>query len=108
MKEYLIVKQDLVTTKYHIKHTNLHSLVQDQLKQSFPAPVQPSPEPAPLTPHIHGPVEMLILMDGHPCQVKCFRCRKQGHKVQECKSRKPRECPLCGDKKHKKAGCPYH
>ena len=97
MKEYLIVKQDLVTTKYRIEHANLHSLVQDQLKWSFPAPVQPSPEPTPLIPHIHGPAEMPILMDGHPRQVKCFCCRKQGHKAHECKSKRPKECPLCGD-----------
>ena len=50
---------------------------------------------------------MPILMDGHPCQVRCFRCRKRGHKAHECKSKKLRECPLCGDRKHKKAGCPY-
>ena len=106
-KEYLIVEQDLVTTKYHIKHANLYSLIQDQLKRSFPTPVQPSPEPTPLAPRTRGPAEMPILMDGHPRQVRCFHCRKRGHKAHECKSKKPRECPLCGDRKHKKAGCPY-
>ena len=50
---------------------------------------------------------MPILMDGHPRQIKCFCCKKQGHKAHECKSRKLRECSLCGDRKHKKAGCPY-
>ena len=108
MKEYLIIEQDLVTTKYRIEHANLHSLVQDQLKRSFPAPVQPSPEPTPLIPCTCRLVEMPILMDGHLRQVKCSCCRKRGHKAQECKSRKPRECPLRGDRKHKKAGCPYH
>ena len=106
-KEYLVVEQDLVTTKYLIKHANLYSLIQDQLKRSFPSPVHPSPEPTPLVPRIRGPAEMPILMDGHPRQVRCFRCRKRGHKAHECKSKRPRECPLCGDRKHKKAGCPY-
>ena len=106
-KEYLIVEQDLVTTKYHIEHTNLYNLIQDQLKRSFPAPAHPSPEPTPLVPRIRGPAEMPILMDGHPRQVRCFHCRKRGHKAHECKFKKPRECPLCGDRKHKKAGCPY-
>ena len=107
IKEYLIVEQDLVTTRYRIEHANLYELVQDQLKKSFPAPVPPSPEPTPLIPRRQGPVERPILMDGHARQVKCFRCRKRGHKAQECKSRKPKECSLCGDRKHRKAGCPY-
>ena len=66
-KEYLVVEQDLVTTKYHIEHANLYNLIQDQLKRSFPAPVHPSPEPTPLIPRIRGPAEMPILMDcnGH-------------------------------------------
>ena len=106
-KEYLIVEQDLVTTKYCIEHANLYSLIQDQLQRSFPSPVHPSPKPTPLIPRIRGPAEMPILMDGHPRQVRCFRCRKRGHKAHECKSKRPRECPLCGDRKHKKDGCPY-
>ena len=107
MKEYLIVQQDLTTTRYRIEHANLYELVQDQLKKSFPAPAPPSPEPSPLIPCIHGPVERPILMDGHPRQVKCFRCKKRGHKAQECSRRKEKTCTICGDRKHKKAGCPY-
>ena len=107
MKEYLITKQDLSSTMVRIEHANLHSLIQDQLKRSFPAPVHTSPKPSPLIPQIYGPVEMPILMDGHPHQVKCFCCRKQGHKVQECPQRKGKTCTLCGDRKHKKASCPY-
>ena len=107
MKEYLTVERDLVTTRYRVEHANLYELIQDQLKKSFPAPVPPSPEPTPLVPRTRGPVELPILMDGHSRQVKCFRCRKRGHKAHECKSKRPRECPLCGDRKHKKAGCPY-
>ena len=107
MKEYLIVEQDLVTTRYRIEHANLYQLVQDQLKTTFPAPVPPSPEPVPLTPRNRGPVEKPILMDDHSRQVKCYRCKRRGHKANECKSKKWRECALCGDKKHKKAGCPY-
>ena len=105
MKEYLIVQQDLTTTRYRIEHANLYQLVQDQLKTSFPAPAPPSPEPSPLIPRARGPVEMPILMDGHPRQVQCFRCRRRGHKAQECP--KGKKCNLCGDRKHKKAGCPY-
>ena len=107
MKEYTITEQDLISSMDRIERTNLHSLIQDQLKRSFPAPVHTSPEPSPLIPRIHGPVEMPILMDGNPRQVKCFRCRKQGHKAQECPQKKGRWCTICGDRKHKKAGCPY-
>ena len=106
-KEYLVVEQDLVTTKYRIEHVNLYNLIQDQLKRSFPAPVHPSPEPTPLIPRTWGPAERPILMDGHSSQVRCFCCRKRGHKAHECKSKKPKECSLCGDRKHRKAGCPY-
>ena len=91
-----------------IKHANLHSLIQDQLQQSFPAPVHTNPKPSPLIPCIHGPVEMPILMDGHPHQVKCFCCRKQGDKAQECPQKKGKTCTICGDRKEKKASCPYH
>ena len=31
----------------------------------------------------------------------------QGHKAQECPQKKGRMCTICGDRKHKKAGCPY-
>ena len=51
-KEYLVVEQDLVTTKYRIEHANLYNLIQDQLKRSFPAPVHPSPKPTPLIPRM--------------------------------------------------------
>ena len=46
-------------------------------------------------------------MDGHPRQVKCFHCRKRGHKAQECPWKKEKSCTICGNRKHKKAGCPY-
>ena len=77
MKEYTITEQDLTSSMVRIEHANLYNLIQDQLKQSFHAPAHTSPEPSPLIPRIHGPVEMPILMDGHPRQVKCFRCRKR-------------------------------
>ena len=107
MKEYTITEQDLTSTMIRIERANLHSLIQDQLKRSFPAPAHTSPEPSPLIPRIHRPVEMLILMDGHLRQVKCFHCRKQGHKAQECPRKKEKSCTICSDRKHKKAGCPY-
>ena len=28
--------------------------------------------------------------------------------MQECPRKKDRSCTICGDRKHKKAGCPYH
>ena len=84
MREYTITEQDLTSTMVRIERANLYSLIQDQLKRSFPVPVHTSPKPSPLIPCIHGPVEMPILRDGHPRQVKCFHCRKWGHKVQEC------------------------
>ena len=107
MKEYTITEQDLTSAMVRIERANLYNLIQDQLKRSFPAPVHTSPEPTPLVPRNHGPVEMPILMDGHPRQVKCFRCRKKGHKAQDCPRKKARSCTICGDRKHKKAGCPY-
>ena len=107
MKEYTITEQELTNSMVRIERANLYNLIQDQLKQSFPAPVHTSPEPSPLIPRPHGPVEMPILMDGHPRQTKCFRCRKKGHKAQECPRKKARSCTLCGDRTHKKAGCPY-
>ena len=107
MKEYTITEQDLTSTMVRIKHANLYNLIQDQLKRSFPTPAHTSPKPSPLIPRIHRPVEMPILMDGHPCQIKCFRCRKQGHKAQECPRKKEKACTICGDRKHKKAGCLY-
>ena len=107
MKEYTITEQELTSSMVRIERANLYNLIQDQLRQSFPAPVHTSPEPSPLIPHIHGPVEMPILMDGNPRQVRCFRCRRKGHKAQECPRKKGRTCTICGDRKHKKAGCPY-
>ena len=47
-KEFQITKQDLTSTMVRIKCANLHSLIQDQLKQSFPAPIHTSPKPLPL------------------------------------------------------------
>ena len=46
-----------------IERANLYNLIQDQLRRSFPAPIHTSPEPSPLIPCTHGPVEMPILMD---------------------------------------------
>ena len=107
MKEYTITEQELTSSMVRIERANLYDLVQDQLKRSFPTPAQLSPEPTPLIPRQRGPVEKPILMDDHSRQIKCFRCKKRGHKAYECKSKKLRECSICRDKKHKKAGCPY-
>ena len=108
MKEYTITEQELTSSMVRIEQANLYDLIQDQLKQSFHAPTNTTPEPTPLIPRTRGPVELPILMDGHSRQVKCFCCRKRGHKAQECPRKKERTCTICGDRKHKKAGCPYH
>lgn len=108
-KESLIVEQDLADCMVRVECSNLHTLIQDQLKQSIPIPVHPhhSPElPSAASCH-RGLVEMPV---GDLCQVKCFRCRKHGHKVQECpqQKKKCKKCGLCGDTTHKKARCPTH
>ena len=105
MREYTITEQELTSSMVRIERANLYDLIQDQLKRSFHAPAHTTPELTPLIPRTHGPVELPVLMDGHPRQIKCFRCRKRGHKAQEC--RRQKGCTLCGDRKHKKAGCPY-
>ena len=77
----------------------------------FEPPVIPdhhySPEPVPLAPCTGGPAEMLILMEGNAHQVKCFCCKKRGHKAQECPQKKHRACTICKDHGHRKAACPY-
>ena len=105
MKEYTITEQELTSSMVRIERANLYDLIQDQLKRSFHAPAHVTPELTPLIPRTRGPVELPVLMDGHPRQIKCFRCRKRGHKAQEC--RRQKTCTICGDRKHKKAGCPY-
>ena len=104
MKEYTVTEQELTSSMVRIERANLYDLIQDQLKRSFHAPAHTTPGLTPLIPRTRGPVEMPILMDGHPRQIKCFRCKKKGHKAQECRRK---SCTLCGDKKHKKASCLY-
>ena len=73
MKEYTITEQELTSSMVRIERANLYDLIQDQLKRSFHAPTHTTPEPMPLIPRTRGPVELPILMDGHPRQVKCFQ-----------------------------------
>ena len=40
MKEYTLTEQDLTSSMVRIERANLYNLIQDQLKRSFPAPVQ--------------------------------------------------------------------
>ena len=39
--------------------------------------------------------------------LRCFCCKKQGHKVQECPQKKHCACTICKDNGHCKAACPY-
>jgi hypothetical protein len=109
-KEVLTVKNELIDSMARIECANLHTLIHCQLRLSFPLPlpVRPhTPETAPLAPRPRGLAEMPVLMDGNPRQVKCYRCKLRGHKVQECPRKKRKECNLCGDTAHRKSGCPY-
>ena len=108
-RELLIVEHDLVETMVRVERANLRTLIKDQLTRSFPAPpvTHISPELTPLEPRRQGPVELPVLADSGARPVRCFRCRKRGHKVVECPQKKLKPCSLCGDFKHKKAGCPY-
>jgi hypothetical protein len=109
-KKALAVENKLVDSMVWIEHANLHTLVHCQLQLAFPLPTtfQPrSPEPTPLAPHTRGPAEMLVLMDGNPHQIRCYRCKLRGHKAQMCPKKKAKECKLCRDTTHKKNGCPY-
>jgi hypothetical protein len=114
-KEAMAVKNELIDSMARIEQANLHTLVHCQLRLAFPlpTPIRPtrihthSPEITPLAPRTGGPAEMPVLMDGNPCQVRCYCCKLRGHKAQACPKKKVKECRLCGDTTHKKATCPY-
>jgi hypothetical protein len=114
-KEAMAVENELIDSMARIERANLHTLVHCQLRLAFPlpTPIHPtrptrvSPELTPLAPHTGGPAEMPVLMDGNPRQVRCYRCKLRGHKVQACPKKKVKECRLCGDTTHKKATCQY-
>jgi hypothetical protein len=114
-KEAMAVENELVDSMARIERANLHTLVHCQLRLAFPlpTPIHPariitcSPELTPMVPRTGGPAEMLVLMDGNLCQVRCYCCKLQGHKAQACPKKKVKECCLCGDTTHKKATCLY-
>ena len=110
-KEYLVVQRDLVDSMNRIERAGLYDTLQMQMRHMFNPPVIPdrhySPEPVPLAPHMRGPVEMPVLMEGNLHRVRCFRCKKQGHKAQDCMQKKHRACTICNDHGHRKAACPF-
>jgi hypothetical protein len=114
-KEAMAVENELVDSMARIERANLHTLVHCQLRLAFPlpTPIRPvrivthSPELTPMVSHTRGPTEMPVLMDSNPRQVRCYRCKLQGHKAQVCPKKKVKECRLCSDTTHKKATCPY-
>jgi hypothetical protein len=109
-KEALAMENKLVDSMARIERANLHTLVHCQLRLAFPLPipVRPrTPECTPIAPRTRGPAEMPVLMDGNPHQIKCYCCKLRGHKAQECPKKKRKECRLCRDVTHRKAGCPY-
>ena len=110
-KEYLIVQRDMTDSMNRIERAGLYDTLQCQLRRLFEPPVIPnrhySPEPTPLPPRTGGPAEMPVLMEGNLHRVRCFRCKKRGHKVQDCTQKKHRACTICHDHRHRKAACPF-
>ena len=51
---------------------------------------------------------MPVLMEGNLHRVRCFCCKKRGHKAQDCTQKKHRACTICNDHRHRKAACPFH
>ena len=110
-KEFLVVQKDLEDSKHRIERAGLYDTLQCQLHRLFDPPVIPdqhySPEPVPLTPHMKGPAEMLVLMEGNVHRVRCFCCKKRGHKAQDCTQKRHWACTICNDHGHCKATCPF-
>ena len=110
-KEYLIVQCDLVDSMNHIERAGLYNTLQMQMQRMFTPPVIPdrhySPEPVPLVPRTRGLAFLPVLMEGNLHQVRCFPCKKRGHKAQDCTQKKHRACTICNDHGHRKAACPF-
>ena len=110
-KEYLIVQRDMADSMKRIERAGLYNTLQCQLRRLFDPPVIPdrhySPEPVPLAPRTRGLVEMPVLMEGNLHRVRCFRCKRRGHKVQDCTQKKHCACTICNDHGHRKAACPF-
>ena len=108
-KEYLVVQQDMADSMNRIERAGLYNTLHCQMCRLFKPPVildhHYSPEPLPLTPCTWGPAEMPVLMEGNLHRVRCFCCKKQGHKAQECPQKKHRVCTICHDHGHCKAAC---
>ena len=110
-KEYLVVQRDMEQSMNRIERAGLYDTLQCQLRRLFDPPVIPdrhySPEPVPLAPRPRGPAEMPVLMESNSHRIRCFRCKKRGHKAQDCTQKKHRACTICNDHGHRKAACPF-
>ena len=95
-REYLIVQRDMTDSMNWIERAGLYDTLQCQLRRLFEPPVIPnrhySPEPTPLPPRAGGPAEMPVLMESNSHRVRCFCCKKRGHKAQDC-TLHPEEAP---------------
>ena len=123
MKELVNVEAQLNLCKKRLEISDAYEEVNHQYHLVNPVPLHPhhslvhSPfveaprvvrAVVPLPSRIRGPVEMPILhdTDPHRCVTRCYRCKKVGHVVSQCHTKKRnRKCTICGGT-HKPAKCP--
>ena len=97
MRELIKVEIEYKESKKRLELANAYFEINDKFHTIFglspcPRRVIRSPDITPITPTLHGPNEMPVLMDEDSRRNrKCYRCRQYGHVVQECpKGSKPR------------------
>ena len=99
MRELIKVETEYEESKKRLEQANAYYEINDKFHTIFglsprPRRVIRSPDITPITPALHGPNEMPILMDEDSRHNrKCYRCRQYGHVVQDCpipKGSKPR------------------
>ena len=108
MRELIKVETQYEESKKRLEQANAYYKINDKFHTIFglsprPRRVIRSPDITPITPTLHGPNEMPVLMDEDSRRNrKCHRCRQYGHVVQDCpilKGSKPRQ------RKNKRAVC---